>query len=120
MCISIFSGSSAPQSPIVIDFIENSCSKGFPIIFGESTPRGTPVSEGETCWNNWFQPYFYDRILSTDSSKDCVKAFCYIDEGDAQIQDNQYVGSHYQDALYQGKYLHGTNKSHMLSILGIN
>eukprot|EP01083_Nonionella_stella_P005982 17301_1 len=124
--VNIFSDKSAPNSEIVIDFITIGCNKQFPIIFGESTPRHTGVLNGTQSWNEWFQPYFYSRILGENK---CVRQFCYINWnwtttkwpnwGDAQIQDNQIVGEQYQTALYKGNYFHSTNKSDTLHRLDL-
>ena len=42
-------------------------------MLGESTPRYTGVTQGETSWDDWFQPYFYDLI---NNKANGIKAFC--------------------------------------------
>ena len=125
--VNIFSDGSAPTSQYVTDFVQTACNKGFPIIFGESTPRFTGVLNGTQSWSEWFEPYFYDLVLKQDS---CVRQFCYINWnwtatarwptwGDAQIQDNEIVGQDYQAVLYKGNFFHSANQSVVLEKLGL-
>lgn len=71
--VNVFSGSAAPDNAACVrPFLEKARARGYPVIFAESTPRGTGAGPGS--WSAWFRPYF--SLLS--SFNDTAKAFCYI------------------------------------------
>eukprot|EP01084_Bolivina_argentea_P275864 470551_1 len=128
--VNIFSGPSAPNSSLVTSFAQDAKSKGFPVILGESTPRYTGVTQGETSWNEWFQPYFYSLIFNEANG---IRGFCYINWnwktadgghwsnwGDAEIQNNAIVGQNYQTAIDKCNCFNAGTKSQVLSRLGLN
>ena len=135
--VNIFNGPSHPKSVIVQDFITHACEFGFPVMFGESTPRQIGVLKDEESWLEWYQDYFYTLIFKTFTEandpnhlNNCIHAFCYINWnwtnttewsswGDARIQDSETVGSQYQYALDEGNFFHGMNKSATLNRLGL-
>ncbi len=53
------------------------------------------MTQGQTSWDDWFQPYFYDLI---NEKANGIEAFCYINWnwtdsqwstwGDAEIENN--------------------------------
>lgn len=102
-------------------FLQEAQQRHFPVMIGESTPRGVGVQAGEQAWTQWFVPYF-----SLIRSQPSVKAFCYIswdwaqypawsDWGDARIGANPTVLAHYQrelaDPLYQHASTHGAEST---------
>lgn len=68
--VNIFSGSSGPSSSCAKQFIAAAAAKGYPVLLGESTPRGIGANSS---WSEWFGPYF-DLVADR-----AVKGFCYID-----------------------------------------
>lgn len=96
--------------------LEDAKQRGFPVMIGESTPRGIGVQGGEESWKQWFLPYF--SLIHTQPA---IKAFCYIswnwaqyaawsDWGDAQIWVNQTVLNRYQRELANPLYQHASNQ----------
>lgn len=97
--------------PTTIHFLNDAAAHRFPVMIGESTPRGIPVTTGAQAIHDWYQPYF-DLIHRFPQ----IKAFSYINWdwriypqwstwGDARIQDNPAVQSFYlhelNDPIYQ-------------------
>ena len=125
--MNIFSGPSAPTASLVTSFAQQAKSKGFPVMLGESTPRYTGVTQGQTSWNDWFQPYFYDLI---GNSANGIRAFCYINWnwtdsqwptwGDAEVENNKVVLNDYQIALNKGNFFNANTESSVKSRLGLS
>ena len=69
--VNIFSGNSMPDSTCVTDFVSNAKSKGFPVVIGESTPRGKGAQDSS--WKKWYEKYL--KLMNTSP----VKMACYID-----------------------------------------
>jgi len=124
------------NSPLVTNFALLAVQHNFPVMIGESTPRqvGDWPTAGcleNSSWANWYEGYF--GLINNASYG--IQAFCYINWnwatadggrwsnwGDAQIQDNQYVGQHYQIALNKcgTKCFNAQTKDNVLKRLGIN
>ena len=84
----------------------------FPVMIGESTPRGISVQMGDKAWNQWYAQFF-DFIRT----QPCIKAFCYINWnwdsypefngwGDARIQVEPTILERYSRELAHLMYLH--------------
>ncbi|MBN2329774.1 MAG: DUF1080 domain-containing protein [Candidatus Omnitrophica bacterium] len=110
--IDLFSPSHFEMSD-AIDFVQEAERRGFPVMIGESTPRGVGVLEGQTSWDSWFAPYF--QFIGRHPN---VKAFCYIswdwanflqwkEWGNARITENSVVLHLYRNELRRRVYLHG-------------
>lgn len=93
-------------------FLSEAQQHGFPVMIGESTPRGLDVQHGQAVWDAWFEPYF--RLIH---SQPTVKAFCYINWnwetypafrgwGDARIGENEIVLRNYRRELASALYQH--------------
>lgn len=112
----------------VLSFTRDAKKHGFPVMIGESTPRGTGVLEGETSWKKWFENYF--RFIRENPH---VKAFCYINWdwtnlpgipewawwGDARIQANEVVKKKYLLEMSDRRYIHGMGIHETRSLLGL-
>jgi hypothetical protein len=99
-----------------LTFLQEAQQRHFPVMIGESTPRGVGVHGGEQAWTHWFVPYF-----SLIRSQPSVKAFCYIswdwsqyplwsDWGDARIWAHPTILAHYQRELADALYRHATTQ----------
>jgi hypothetical protein len=106
-------------------FLRDALAHRFPVMIGESTPRGHPVTEGERVVNGWYRPYF-DLLRSTPQ----VKAFCYIDWdwrlypqwadwGDARIEDDPAVLAYYRREAGQPLYRSATSEAATRALLGL-
>ncbi len=78
-------------------FLDEAARDKFPVMIGESAPRGVPVREGQRAVEGWFGPYF-GLIRGAEG----IKAFCYIDWdwrvypqwagwGDSRVEDDATV-----------------------------
>jgi hypothetical protein len=78
-------------------FLDDAARHRFPVMIGESAPRGHSVSQGQGAVDAWFVPYF-----ALIRSSPAIKAFCYIDWdwrvypqwadwGDSRVQDDPAV-----------------------------
>jgi len=104
-------------------FLDDALHHRFPVMIGESTPRGHPVSEGAKVVAGWYQPFF-DLMRRNPQ----IKAFCYInwdwrnypqwaDWGDARIQDNPVVLAFYKDELRNSLYVNANDRAQTLHLL---
>jgi hypothetical protein len=86
-------------------FLADALAHRFPVMIGESTPRGHPVTEGQAVVDGWYRPYF-DLIRANPQ----IKAFSYIDWdwriypqwaewGDARIERNPVVLAYYRQRI---------------------
>jgi hypothetical protein len=113
--VNIFSdrvGHAGPTDPHVVKFLEEACSRGFPVLLGEVTPRGYPVQDGQATWDAWYRPYF--QLVHNASY--CVRATSYINWnwtsslwptwGDAEIQNSAFVGAAYTKEMQNPRWLH--------------
>lgn len=77
--VNIFSGASAPTATAagqcLAYWLTDSAAAGYPLMLGESSPRGLNTSHPATL-AAWHAPYL-SLLARTDTS---IKAFCYIDE----------------------------------------
>jgi hypothetical protein len=78
-------------------FLEDARRHRFPVMIGESAPRGVPVTLGQVAIDRWYRPYF--GLIEGSPG---VKAFCYIDWdwsaypqwaswGDSRVEDDPIV-----------------------------
>lgn len=97
-------------------FLETASEYGKPVIIGESTPRHVGVEKGKVSWYEWYAPYF--EIIRNNPQ---IKAFCYInwdwsnypqwvDWGNAQIQDNEFVMMNYRNEMKCDLYIHAEKR----------
>lgn len=127
--INIFSGVAAPDSQWVTSriqgnygFLEYAASRGFPVMFGESTARQNPMT-----WSPWFENYF--MLLANKSLT--VRSFNYINWdwskaspppgmnwGNCRIEQSGIL-EQYQAELKTPKYFHARNKAALFKGLGI-
>jgi hypothetical protein len=122
--VNIFSKSSLPSSACVKEFVADAASKNFPVILGESSPRGIGANSS---WSEWYGPYFE---LVADPA---VKGFCYIDWdwsnttrwptwGDARIEAYPLVtGDRFRDTVKDASsgIFNGADKAAVRSFLGL-
>ena len=130
--VNVFSDANAPTAPGVLSYAKDAKSRGYPVLIGESTPRFVGVNQSKTSWDEWFEPYFDELIFDADNG---IKGFCYInwdwttadngqwsDWGNAEIQDDQYVGTHYQQTIDHcgSNCFNADTKENVLKRLGLN
>ena len=74
--VNIFSNASAPvnSTECLRPFFEYSRSRGFPVMFAESTPRFVGAKVADNAWDRWFGPL----ISLISEFDDVTKAICYI------------------------------------------
>lgn len=95
-------------------FMEAAEQHHFPVMIGESTPRGISVQMADEAWNQW-----YARFFNFIRMEPCVKAFCYINWnwdaypefsgwGDARIQVEPTILERYRQELADPMYLHAS------------
>jgi hypothetical protein len=107
------------SDPITHDLVAKARKRKFPVMIGESTPRGVGVLEGQKSWDKWFAPYF-DFMHRNPH----IKAFCYIswdwskyemwkDWGDARVAQNPDVLKLYRDELRDPVYFHSASATHI-------
>ncbi len=107
------------------DFVGLAAQRGFPVIIGESTPKGLGVLKGEDSWQKWFAPYF-----AFIADHPAVKAFCYISRdwtafpqypnwGDSRVMDNAAVLARYRTELANPRYIQGTDGAKTRAILHV-
>lgn len=110
---------------ITVDFMKDAEKHGFPVMIGESTPRGIGVRRGEENWQEWFVNYF--RFIEVNPG---IKCFCYInrnwfefprwpDWGDARLEANEYIKNKFREKIASSYYLHGGNKEKIYNKLNI-
>lgn len=120
--LNLFSASAIGSSGSM-QILNFATTKNKPVMIGESTPRYVGVLDGQTSWNNWFDPYF--KFIANNPG---IKMFCYInrnwadytkwaDWGDSQLQDNLLVAANYDEEMSSKLYFHGTVESVTRSIL---
>lgn len=112
--------------PVTARFLAEADQRGFPVMIGESTPRGHEVSEGNLVMDTWYRPYF--SLIAGSRS---IKAFCYIDRnwraypqwsawGDSRVEADadvlRYVRAELSDPLYAGERDRASTKA----LLGVN
>jgi hypothetical protein len=106
-------------------FLADALGHKFPVMIGESTPRGHPVTEGQRVIDGWYRPYF--ELLRTTPQ---IKAFCYIswdwrqypqwaDWGDARIEDNPVVLAFYRGAVGDKLYQPAVGEAATRALLGL-
>ncbi len=104
-------------------FLDAAMSHRFPVMIGESTPRGHSVTEGQKSIRAWYQPLF-DLIHRSPQ----IKAFCYInwdwrkypqwaDWGDARIQNDPTVLAFYRNELRNPIYIDAGDRAQTLKLL---
>ena len=80
-----------------------------PMMICESAPRYVGVDDGQTDWDDWFDPFF-SRIPIYPN----IKGFCYINASwagwvnwqDSRIQNNSTISSNYNNEMSDSKYIH--------------
>ncbi|MBA7533571.1 hypothetical protein ES705_25812 [subsurface metagenome] len=99
--------------------IEIAREKNKPVLICEATPRGHDLEteDGETVWNNWFQPLF-NHI---GSNSDVIKGLAYINVdwdsqpmwsgqgwGDSRVEVNAYILDKWLSEITENKWLNGS------------
>jgi hypothetical protein len=106
-------------------FMQAALAAGFPVLIGESTPRGIGVLAGEDSWRRWFEPYcaFLARWPH-------IKATSYIawdwslypqwrDWGDARLWKNAAVLQRWQTLMAEPRWIHADKKDVVRATLGL-
>ena len=127
--VNVFSGVAAPDSQWVngsngLGFLQAAAARGFPVMFGESTPRQNPMK-----WEPWFESYvslMHDPALT-------VRAFNYINWdwskaspppgmnwGNCRIEGSAVAAQWQAEMKTPGKYFHARSKADMFKGLGID
>jgi hypothetical protein len=107
-------------------FLTDALRHRFPVMIGESTPRGHPVTQGERAVDGWYKPYF--QLMRSAPQ---VKAFCYInwdwrqypqwaDWGDARIEDDPAVLAYYRQEVGQPLYRSAGTEAETRAMLGLS
>ena len=124
-------------SPYILQFIQAAVNRSFPVMIGESTPRGIGgdgMPNGcaySDAWNAWYEPYF--EMINNASLN--IKSFCYINWdwwnspgdspdcnwGQAEIQypDCSSVGPKYKSAIAEGNYMNAMDEASTKKLLGM-
>ncbi len=127
--------SSMPNSTCVLDFADESNSRGFPVMVAESLPRFTGTTNNTTSWDSWFQPFFGQLLVHPG-----VAAWSYINRdcrppsaggtrtkcvgglwGDARIEtpSANFVGLRYQQAITDSKFVHANTLHTTCKAIGV-
>ena len=104
-------------------FLQDAGRHRFPVMIGESAPRGHPVSEGQGAVDHWFKPYF---ALIRQSPG--IKAFCYIDWdwrrypqwadwGDSRVQNDPVVLGFYRGEIADKLYADARGRAETMRLL---
>ncbi len=118
----------APQhftAPDTIAFMQAATAAGFPVLIGESTPRGIGVLAGEDSWRRWFEPY-----LAFIAQWPQVKGISYIawdwstrpawkDWGDARLWRDAVVLERWREVLAQPRWMHAGTRDEVREGLGL-
>ena len=89
------------------DFLADAAAHRFPVMIGESSPKGHTVRDGQAAVDAWFAPYF--GLIRRSPG---IKAFSYInwewskypqwaDWGDGRVQDDATVLAFYRKQVAQ-------------------
>lgn len=119
-------GTNSFTDQVTLQFIEDADKAGKPVMIGESTPRHIGVTDGESDWNAWFEPYF--KFMNDHPG---IKAFCYInwnwseysqwsDWGDARLETNTNVANNFKRELSDTIFLHGSDEKTFRKNYGYN
>ena len=116
-------------SPYIIDFMLAAANKSYPVMIGESAPRGIGGNTmpcgcaAKNAWNDWYQPYF--EMINNSSYN--IRAFCYINADnppwcEAEINECPNVGPKYQQTLSQnqGPYANVMDEESTKKLFGLN
>ncbi len=104
-------------------FLKDAAGHRFPVMIGESAPRGHPVSEGQGAVDHWYKPYF---ALIRSSPE--IKAFCYVDWdwrrypqwadwGDSRVQDDPAVLGFYKGEVADKLFADARGRAETLKLL---
>jgi hypothetical protein len=120
--VNLFSAESL-SAPATKNFLDDAAKRRFPVMIGESAPRGHPVSEGQAAVDAWFVPYF-----ALIRSSPVIKAFCYIDWdwrvypqwadwGDSRVQDDPAVLRFWRGEIVSPLYADARGRAETLRLL---
>lgn len=113
------------NSTVTARFLDEADKRGFPVMIGESTPRGHDTNEGNLVIEAWFRPYF--RLIAKSPM---IKAFCYLDRdwraypqwttwGDARIEADPQVLHFVREELSRPLYAGRRSRESTESLLGL-
>jgi len=111
--------------PDSLQFLAEADTRGFPVMIGESTPRGIGARGGEKSWIAWFAPYF--EFLDVHPN---IKAISYIAGdwskyppwntwGDARLTADPELLRNVQCELSNPKFINGGSEAEVRRALGL-
>jgi hypothetical protein len=112
--------------PYAANFVDSANAHKKPVLLGETTPRFVGVLNGQVSWDQWFSPFF--TFIHGHPE---IKAFCYINWdwskysqwstwGDARLEQNTTVGSHFANEMDSSQYLHASAEQAFRKTLGFS
>jgi len=120
------------SSSVTMEFMDEAVKRGFPVMYGESSPRFISATRGELSWRVWFQRFF-DLMEKYPN----IKGFCYIawnweDHhpystssyslhwwGDARVWRDAYVFNKWREELAKPHYIHAGAREYLHKRLGL-
>ena len=107
-------------------FLTDAARRGFPVMIGESAPRGLGVRGGAATWDAWFAP-----LLDLVKRHQQIKALCYISRdwaafpqwrswGNSQITADATILDHWRDRLGAAGFAHASSAPKVRAALGLD
>lgn len=115
------------ERALSIDFLNRAEDHNRPVLIGESSPKYVGVTDGQSDWDTWFDPFF--EVIANEPG---IKMTGYINWewadqtiepvwnnwGDARLSSNEIVAQNFRNEMNDSVYIHLSSEKEFRAKLG--